>query len=147
MGKRQARAGVVSGLSSFLHAFEDSNLTSNGDGPSSDVKAIQLEASTTSAPSGSALKRSAPSSANDVPKAKKRKETFINSARSRFDASALVPRYTDASQVPDHLQKCASPNLFLIHPSPSRTQTLPSAIVTSRGTMKDVCSMRLVGLA
>jgi hypothetical protein len=107
MGKRPSRAGV-SGLSNFLHVFNEPAPSDTG-AAAAGSSALEPVVSSSSA---TTLKRSAPSE-SEVPKAKKRKETFVNSARLRYDASSLVPRYVDASQVPAHLQKCASLHVHL----------------------------------
>ena len=51
----------------------------------------------------------------DSPRKKRQKlqTGLLGSGLERFDATGLVPFYTDASQVPEHLQKCACARLIV----------------------------------
>jgi hypothetical protein len=50
---------------------------------------------------------------NEQRPTKRRRTELPVTKRSKYDATGLVPRYKNALQVPDHLQKCALPsNLF-----------------------------------
>jgi trimethylguanosine synthase len=91
MGKK-LRQTNVSGLSRFLQVFDEpsSSQTANG-------------TSMIAGPSLSQPKRE--SESNIV--AGKRKTGLLGPGNEAYDATGLVPFYTDSSQVPAHLQKCA----------------------------------------
>lgn len=91
MGKKLRQANV-SGLSRFLQAFDEpsSSQTANG-------------TSMIAGPSAPRPKRE--SESNLV--AGKRKTGLLGPGNEAYDATGLVPFYTDSSQVPAHLQKCA----------------------------------------
>lgn len=56
----------------------------------------------------SAQKRSPDAEPNAAqPPVKKRKVGLLGPGREHLDATGLVPYYTDASEVPDRLRKCA----------------------------------------
>lgn len=64
------------------------------------------------------------------PKKKAKLQTgLLGPGLERYDATGLVPFYTDASQVPEHLEKCTSSSLFShcttpLHEGRSRTEVL-----------------------
>jgi hypothetical protein len=91
MGKKLRQANV-SGLSRFLQAFDE---------PSS----LQIANDTPmiAGPSTSRPKRESESGFA----AGKRKTGLLGPGNEAYDATGLVPFYTDSSQVPAHLQKCA----------------------------------------
>jgi trimethylguanosine synthase len=91
MGKKLRQANV-SGLSRFLQAFDEpsSSQTANG-------------TSMIAGPSAPRPKRE--SESNLV--AGKRKTGLLGPGNEAYDATGLVPFYTDSSQVPAPLQKCA----------------------------------------
>jgi trimethylguanosine synthase len=91
MGKKLRQANV-SGLSRFLQAFDEpsSSQTANG----------------TSIIAGLSTPRPKRESESDFV-AGKRKTGLLGPANEAYDATGLVPFYTDPSQVPTHLQKCA----------------------------------------
>jgi len=94
MGKKLRQANV-SGLSRFLQAFDEpsSSQTANGTsviaGPSTPQPKRESELNFVSGSAG------------------KRKTGLLGSGNEAYDATGLVPFYTDPSQVPAHLQKCA----------------------------------------
>lgn len=51
---------------------------------------------------------------NEEQRPKKRQKVAMRAERPKYDATGLVPRYRNALQVPDHLQKCS----LLSNPSP-----------------------------
>jgi hypothetical protein len=83
MGKK-LRQTNVSGLSRFLQAFDEASSSQTANG--------------TSMIAG-------PSESDFV--AGKRKTGLLGPGNEAYDATGLVPFYTDSSQVPAHLQKCA----------------------------------------
>jgi trimethylguanosine synthase len=93
---KKLRQTNVSGLSRFLQAFDEPGLS-------------QTASATLSAgPSTSCLKPEPDSIDSDVQKAaQKRKTGLLGPGNEAYDATGLVPFYTDAAQVPAHLQKCA----------------------------------------
>jgi trimethylguanosine synthase len=94
MGKK-LRQTNVSGLTRFLQAFDEPQ-TAN--------------ATSIAGPSSPCLKRESESDFVDSESqtaAGKRKTGFLGPGNEAYDATGLVPFYTDASQVPVHLQKCA----------------------------------------
>jgi trimethylguanosine synthase len=99
MGKK-LRQTNVSGLSQFLQAFVDI------DG------AVSNSSTSPSVVAGSSIPRIAESEPPDVvgpdqqPPLKKRKIGLLGPGNEAYDATGLVPFYTDAAQVPLHLQKC-----------------------------------------
>lgn len=84
MGKK-LRQTNVSGLSRFLQVFDEpsSSQTANGTGTLGSKR----------------------EPASDF--AEKRKTGLLGPGNEAYDATGLVPFYTDSSQVPAHLQKCA----------------------------------------
>jgi trimethylguanosine synthase len=102
MGKK-LRQTNVSGLCRFLQAFDE---------PASSSTA---SACSTAGPSTPRPKRK-----TDVvdlepqPPPGKRKTGLLGPSNEVYDATGLVPFYTDAAQVPAHLQKCAYRG-FMIH--------------------------------
>ena len=90
MGKKLRQANV-SGLSRFLQAFDESSSSQTANGTS-------IVGSSTPQP-----KRE---SESDFV-AGKRKAGLLGPSNEAYDATGLVPFYTDPSQVPAHLQKCA----------------------------------------
>lgn len=69
------------------------------------LEASQQEVRTTTVRSASAV-----SEPETSPHPTKRRKTggTLSSERTKYDATDLVTRYTDESQVPEHLLKCAS---------------------------------------
>ena len=92
MGKKLRQVNV-SGLSRFLQVFDEpcSSQTANSD-------SVMIGGSSTPRP-----KRE---SESDFV-AGKGKTGLLGPGNEAYDATDLVPFYTDASQVPAHLQKCA----------------------------------------
>ena len=89
MGKKLRQANV-SGLSRFLQAFDEpANGTSMIAGPSTPRPKHESESDFV---------------------AGKRKTCLLGPGNEAYDATGLVPFYTDPSQVPAHLQKCAYKN-------------------------------------
>ncbi|SRR6266446_466687 len=87
MGKKLRQANV-SGLSRFLQTFDE---------PSSSQTANDTS-------NTEPLKREFDSETR--PAAGKRKTGLLGLGNEAYDATGLVPFYTDVSQVPAHLQKC-----------------------------------------
>ena len=94
MGKK-LRHSNVSGLSRFLQAFDDEpSLTST---PST---------TSTAGPLTPHLIKLDVVDEETQPAAGKRKAGLLGPGNDAYDATGLVPFYTDAAQVPAHLQKC-----------------------------------------
>jgi trimethylguanosine synthase len=94
MGKK-LRQTNVSGLTRFLQAFDEPSLS---------------QGANAAGPSTPRLKRESESDFVDSESqtvAGKHKTGFLGPGNEAYDATGLVPFYTDASQVPAHLQKCA----------------------------------------
>jgi len=87
MGKKLRQANV-SGLSRFLQAFDESSSPQTANG-----------ASIIAGPSTPRPKCESESG--------QRKTGLLGPGKDAYDATGLVPFYTDPSQVPAHLQKCA----------------------------------------
>ena len=98
MGKgKKLRQANVSGLSRFVQAFDEPTLSQTANG------------SSTAGPSTPRLKRESESDfvvSETRTAAGKRKTGLLGPGNEAYDATGLVPFYTDASQVPTHLQKC-----------------------------------------
>jgi trimethylguanosine synthase len=97
MGKK-LRQTNVSGLSRFLQAFDEPSLSQSAN------------ATSIAGPSTPRLKRESELDFVDSetrPATGKRKTGLLGPGNEAYDATGLVPFYTDASQVPAHLQKCA----------------------------------------
>jgi trimethylguanosine synthase len=88
---KKLRQTNVSGLSRFLRAFDEPGASATSTGPSK--------------PS---LKRESDSiDDSEIQQAAvKRKTGLLGPGNEAYDATGLVPFYTDATQVPTHLQKC-----------------------------------------
>jgi trimethylguanosine synthase len=93
MGKKLRQANV-SGLSRFLQAFDESSSSQNAN-----------DTSMIAGPSAPQPKHE--SESEIVAIAGKRKTGLLGPGNEAYDATGLVPFYTDPSQVPAHLQKCA----------------------------------------
>lgn len=109
MGKRHS---AFSGLSRFaLEAFGGSQ---GEHVQTTKTTGEQTTASTstekTNARSASQLE-SEPASSRGEPVHKKRKIGLLGPGYEKYDATGLVPYYTDASEVPEHLKKCTSQSL------------------------------------
>jgi trimethylguanosine synthase len=133
MGKK-LRQTNVSGLTRFLQAFDE---------PSSLQTA---NATSIAGPSTPRLKRESESDFVDSESqtaAGKRKTGFLGPGNEAYDATGLVPFYTDASQVPAHLQKCAYlPDIQhseLTRKLTGTTQILLSGLDTFQGMTRAVC--------
>ena len=87
---KKLRKTNVSGLSCFLEAF---------DGPS-------LSPTPSTGPSKPNLKRGSDSLDSETEIRVKRKAGLLGPGNEAYDATGLVPFYTDSAQVPTHLQKC-----------------------------------------
>jgi hypothetical protein len=105
MGKRQSNA---SGLARFLSVLQDT--ATSTDAVVGATTAAKSPSETIAAPPSGSLKRPAPSRDRSHA-AKRRKVAILDGDLARYDASGLAHHYTDASQVPEHLQKCASCNI------------------------------------
>lgn len=140
MGKK-LRQTNVSGLTRFLQAFDE---------PSSSQTA---NATSNAGPSTPRLKRESESDIADSESqttAGKRKTGFLGSGNEAYDATGLVPFYTDASQVPAHLQKCAYLDIQhseLTRKSVGAMQILLSGRDTFQGTTRAACWTRKDGTA
>ena len=97
MGKK-LRQTNVSGLSHFLEAFVDGSGSNSSTGTPSPAVA---------GPSTPCPVKSKPV---DPPHLKKQKTGLLGPGNEVYDATGLVPFYTDAAQVPSHLQKCTHAN-------------------------------------
>jgi trimethylguanosine synthase len=131
MGKK-LRQTNVSGLTRFLQAFDE---------PSSLQTATSI-----AGPSIPRLKRESESDfANSESQTAtgKRKTGFLGPGNEAYDATGLVPFYTDASQVPAHLQKCAYlPDIQhseLTRKLVGTTQILLSGLDTFQGMTRAAC--------
>ena len=94
MGKK-LRQTNVSGLTRFLQAFDEPSLSQT-------ANAVSI-----AGPSTVRLKHESDVDSESLPATGKRKTGFLGPGNEAYDATGLVPFYTDASQVPAHLQKCA----------------------------------------
>ncbi|KAH9988566.1 RNA cap guanine-N2 methyltransferase-domain-containing protein [Russula vinacea] len=92
MGKK-LRQTNVSGLTRFLQAFDEPSL-------SQAANAVSI-----AGPSTVRLKHESDVDSESLPATGKRKTGFLGPGNEAYDATGLVPFYTDASQVPAHLQK------------------------------------------
>ena len=91
---KKLRQTNVSGLSRFLRAFDE---------PSSSPTASD----TSTGLSKPRLKRESDSIDSEIQQAAvKCKTGLLGPGNEAYDATGLVPFYTDAAQVPAHLQKC-----------------------------------------
>lgn len=91
---KKLRQTNVSGLSCFLQAF---------DGPS----LSPTSSATSTGPSKPNLKRDSDTLDLEIQQATvKREAGLLGPGNEAYDATGLVPFYTDAAQVPAHLQKC-----------------------------------------
>lgn len=91
---KKLRQTNVSGLSRFLRAFDEP-----GSSPTASA--------TSAGPSKPRVKReSNPIDSEIQQPAVKRKTGLLGPGNEAYDATGLVPFYTDAAQVPAHLQKC-----------------------------------------
>jgi trimethylguanosine synthase len=95
MGKK-LRQTNVSGLSRFLQTFDE---------PASTSSASVSPFAGPSTPVVNSLPQPPPG---------KRKTGLLGPGNEAYDATGLVPFYTDAAQVPTHLQKCAYRS-FTVH--------------------------------
>jgi trimethylguanosine synthase len=94
MGKK-LRQTNLSGLSHFLEALADETVSNSSTGtPSPAVAGPSITA------------KSKPVDPEQLPPLKKRKTGLLGPENEAYDATGLVPFYTDAAQVPAHLQKC-----------------------------------------
>ena len=100
MGKRKAN---ISGLARFVfEAAQDSRLQPTSPSPEESVveNAVALPET--------ANTRKVEDALDTRPKKKpKLQRGLLGPGLEKYDATGLVPFYTDASQVPPHLQKCA----------------------------------------
>jgi hypothetical protein len=92
MGKK-LRQSNLSGLSHFLGALADESA------PNSSTGAV-------AGPSTPSPAKSKPVDPEQPPPLKKHKAGLLGPGNEAYDATGLVPFYTDAAQVPAHLQKC-----------------------------------------
>ncbi|KAN0129366.1 S-adenosyl-L-methionine-dependent methyltransferase [Lactarius tabidus] len=93
MGKK-LRQTNLSGLSHFLEALADETVSNSSTGtPSPAVAGPSITA------------KSKPVDPEQQPPLKKRKTGLLGPENEAYDATGLVPFYTDAAQVPAHLQK------------------------------------------
>jgi trimethylguanosine synthase len=97
MGKK-LRQKNVSGLSHFLKVLDEP------------VSLSTTSACTTTSTAGSSTPRSKRKpdlvDFDQQPPPGKRKTGLLGPGNEAYDATGLVPFYTDAAQVPSHLQKC-----------------------------------------
>ena len=100
MGKKLRRTNV-SGLSHFFQAFDGVDGTVSNSSTSNPVVA---------GPSTTRPAEFKPEpevvDTYQQPPLKERKTGLLGQGNEAYDATGLVPFYTDAAQVPDHLQKC-----------------------------------------
>jgi hypothetical protein len=133
MGKK-LRQTNVSGLSHFLEAFVDASI------PNSSAVA-----------GPSCPEKSKPVDSEQQPPVKKRKTGLLGPGNEAYDATELVPFYTDAAQVPAHLQKCTHAHTQSFPASLKylrrHRQILPSEHATSQGTKRDAFWTRRGGIA
>jgi len=91
---KKLRQTNVSGLTRFLQAFDEPSFS-----PTTSV--------TSTGPSKPNLNRESDSFDLEIRQATvKRKAGLLGPGNEAYDATGLVPFYTDAAQVPTHLQKC-----------------------------------------
>ena len=106
MGKR--KGGGLTGLSRFvLESFKD-DLTSPPIPPEPAVQDSQHPAASTElSVENRPLKRRRTKGSNSISDPQTQSDE-AGQWIEKYDATGLVPHYTEASQVPDHLQKCGS---------------------------------------
>jgi trimethylguanosine synthase len=115
MGKRHSVA--VAGLARFMHVFDESAPPSSSTISEDATMTMHRKGSleTENALAGpSHPKRATSGGRTSRPPKKKRKTGLLGPGHERHDATGLVSRYTDATQVPGHLQKCASEQPMLV---------------------------------
>lgn len=94
---------TYSGLSRFaLEAFGASQVESS----SSQAEEAKPNAASNAKNPAKSEDSQTTSSASEPP-VKKRKIGLLGIGREKIDATGLVPYYTEQSEVPDHLRKCA----------------------------------------
>ena len=98
MGKK-LRQTNVSGLSHFLEAFVDGDVSNANTGAPAPTPAV-------AGPSMPCSVKFKPVDPEKQPPLKKRKTGLLGPGNEAYDATGLVPFYTDAAQVPANLQKC-----------------------------------------
>jgi len=98
--RKKFRQANVSGLSHFLQAFVDVD----GTGSDSSASAPAVAGPSTPRPTVSKPEPGVVGP-DQQPPLKKRKTGLLGPGNEAYDATGLVPFYTDASQVPFHLQK------------------------------------------
>jgi hypothetical protein len=115
MGKRHSVA--VAGLARFMHVFDESapptsfTISENATTTMYGKRSLEME-NALAGPSHP--KRATSAGKTSRPPKKKRKTGLLGPGHERHDATGLVSRYTDATQVPEHLQKCESEQPMLI---------------------------------
>lgn len=102
MGKR---SGGLTGLSGFLNALKDETPSRTGTVHEQKPQEITPEASDGQPPTKKRKKSQRP--ANGSRPTANGKTSWVE----KYSATGLVPHYSHPSEVPDHLQKCASAQL------------------------------------
>ncbi len=111
MGKK-LRQTNVSGLSRFLPAFVDGTV-SNSSTSVSAVAGLSMPCPAKSKPEPDVV------NPYQQPPLERRKTGLLGPGNEAYDATGLVPFYTDAAQVPTHLQKCTYTHTqSFLHPVP-----------------------------
>jgi hypothetical protein len=136
MGKRSSN---ITGLSRrVLDALKES---------AADAKPTPAKSTTTEHSTVKANINHSQYNREERPPKRRRTEPLVHK-RAKYDATGLVPRYRNALQVPDHLQKCMGPWCFfsiMIDLNGARLQISLKGSVISRYMMKDVCWTRRDG--
>ncbi|KAF8264507.1 RNA cap guanine-N2 methyltransferase-domain-containing protein [Lactarius quietus] len=99
MGKK-LRQTNVSGLSRFLDAFVEGSVSNTTTLANTGTPPLAVAGPSTPFPA-----KSKPVDSEQQPPLKKRKTGLLGPGNEAYDATGLVPFYTDAAQVPSHLQK------------------------------------------
>lgn len=98
MGRKQSR---LSGLSFFVQEAFGQPTNGLNTQPTT-------EASSTSVVAAGVVRKASEVDAEDenTQPTKKRKVGLLGAGNEKYDATGLVPHYTDPSEVPEHLRKC-----------------------------------------
>ena len=105
MGKRQSK---YSGLSYFAQeVFAQKSPEALREQETSQPQALASSQNPVAGKTRKASQRDENHSISGPSAPKKRKIGLLGPGREKHDATGLVPYYTDASEVPEHLRKCA----------------------------------------
>lgn len=112
MGRKHSN---ISGLSRFVQEAFNSEATLSAPAASLESPVVETSVTIMHATSGNYVagttRRASElpdgTTQSEIRPSKKRKVGLLGPGQEKYDATGLVPFYTQASQVPTHLQKCA----------------------------------------